>query len=753
MNRKNIRKGKGYHPILIESSYAIAAFGIALVFYFQVAYTRPDPLEHTLYIQTNMLYPAIFFAAGHGMATADISRIPELESFTFRRSSKFNIRDIPEDITLRPLTTVWEITHLYYIYAVGWLWRIFGVSVWVVVLYAALLRAFMTLAVYGILRLLAGRTASFIGALLICTSPVVLHHAIDLRDFGKAPFILGELFFIGLLLRHHFSPAQLIVCAAGIGLLVGIGLGFRQDVFIGLPILLITLILFTRLNSSRPWLYKALNAAVILLVFFVTAFPILRGIAMEGGQASLHAFFHGISPETERKLNFGHASYESLVSTDPAAFSIVNVYARRHGHKESMVNTRSAEYLREQGDTAAPLLWDPFIYFTGSVYAKYANQVIGKTLLLFPADFVSRGWCAVFALPRLPYWVCKDMMAANLARPKWLDVLLIFHKYISIAVLWTGLAAILAVLIGISSKNLTLGLYLTVLLAFFAGYPTLWYDYRHFFFLAFIPLGAVVICAEQMAKVLHAYWQKKPQEKTIQSNSHIKRTVCVYLILLFTAFVVPVTLLRVWQTRNVMRYAEKLSTLSLLPVKVTIDEQDNTITVTPSQPLPGLQHASELPPGEVAWEYVAAVFDTFGEDIPVKITYDNSRFLYSLTQDITVKGVQDGTQGRVTLFFPVYETDMNYGGELMPKEILKAYPSLAGAIRDERPLAEQVWWKRGKFLGLSFSKDYEKKFVGFYRVKDVESLPLLPIFQLPESKTFLGTYKTCAWERWLREWF
>lgn len=754
VNIKFILSGR---KILAETVCVILVFVLSLSLYLAVVGTREDPLEHPLFLQTNLFYPAIFFAAGRGIGTADISKIPGLEDFVYKRTLHFDTDNIPEDLEVVPLDTVLEVTHLYLFYCMGWLWRIFGVSAWVGALYAGLMRAVCGCALYGIFRLLLGRGASIAGTLLVCSAPFMVSSAIELRDFGKAPFVLGFLFVAAWLLRQKYSSKAVLLIAALLGLFLGVGLGFRQDVLTCLPPALFLFLFLAKPAATRLALVRVASSVVFAVFFLIAAFPIIRGITIEGGQASAHAFFHGISPESEGRLDFGGASYDSLISVDPAAFAIVNVYARRSGNLDSMVNKGSSEYRRAHGDLNAPLLRDPYIYFTGAEYGRQANKVIVKFLKMFPADIVSRAWRSVFSIHTIPQQMHGDMRDSYDNQPVWLRVLLAFHGMLSAHLARFGLIYIVAVLMAVSLRYFWHAVWLFAFFVWFAGYPTLWYEMRHLFFLGFIPIWAMIVCVVSGIQFLRNW-------RTAEYRSQFRQTYFVgskwkdplrkgigFGILVLATVIVPIVVLRFWQTHQVSKLAEHLAGTTLVEVPVDRHTKDGRLFLSPAEPLPGLSASRDLPPGETAWEYVAVTVNTHGEDILVTIQYDDANLIYNFTQDISIRGIDDGKEGQVRLFFPVYEVDMNYGGDLMAREIMKAYPDVKYVIQDNRPIAEQQWWKRGKFQGISLPEKKAASFQSFSRVQNVDTLDLLPIFQLPEDLCYLRPYKTGPWERWIRD--
>ncbi len=739
---------------------ATAVFPVAtvvFVFFVSLNHTQSldNPLPPRLFQPVVLFYPAVFFAAGHGMGTADINRIPELNAYIYGHADSFDVTKIPEDITISPLNTALELTHLYALYAAGWFYRIFGVSVFTLAVYAAFLRAFSAGAIYFVLRLGLSRWGSFAGALVAGASSAMLHMGVTYRDFGRAPFILCLLAVLSALISRSSSLLRLLGLSAVLGLLLGVGVGFRQDLLICIPPVLFTMLFFSPVSVKCPIKARLAAAMITLLVFMIVGWPVLHGTALEGGQATVHPLFHGISPEFEGNLDFGHASYESLIATDPAAFGAISVYARRTGNRDSMVNKNCSEYRRASGDMTAPLLWDPFLYYNGAVYAQFGRLLMKQILLHFPADIVARAWRTVAAFYQMPAEMHRALMDAPADPPAWLWMLIKGQGKLATLMERCGFLFTATALIAVSMFNLHLALYLTGMLAWFAGYPSLWYESRHFFFLVFVPVWSMLACVEWPLR--WGYALRDPIQRREWRQTYIQgrgwttsaARAFSYLIVIIVVIILPVLVMRVWQRGQVQNMARHLAAASLKPHPVTREFQDGQVRFFLATALPGLADAATLPPGETAWEYAAVTLNTHGRDIPVTIQYDDNRLLFSFTQTVTVQGIHDGKEGQVTLFFPVYEVDMSYGGDLMAREILKTYPDVAGLVDDPRPISEQVWWRRGKFQGVTLPAEYESNFVEFSSVGDIDDLPLLFIFQLPEDISQLRTHKTGPWERGL----
>ena len=196
-----------------------------------------------------MIVSAALWATGHTFSIVPnpfMSIPPAFLDFLTHKTDALQTNQFPHELFLPlPGETKFIYDRLYLLYAMGILWRIVEIS-WsslnILVSFFAGLTAAIT---YGIFRLGMGRSIAFVGTLLFVSSPLFLTELPALRDFCKAPFILGALLAIGYLLSRSPRKPGLVVLAAAIGLFTGIGMGFRQDIIIVLPPLVVSL-LFAR---------------------------------------------------------------------------------------------------------------------------------------------------------------------------------------------------------------------------------------------------------------------------------------------------------------------------------------------------------------------------------------------------------------------------------------------------------------------------------------------------------------------------
>ena len=738
----------------------LAGFSLCWVY----GHSLDDPLDHPIPITLSMFYPSVFFAGGYGLGTASPENIPGLEAFVQRKVDFFDIKNIPASVEVVPISSPLELTNIYHLYAVGIFWRLFGVSISTLLLYVAFLYALSAGALYCLFRNGLGRLSALAGVLLVSSSPALLCMSPILRDFGKTPFVLVSLYILTGLAVRPVSPRKFLGTAVVLGLLLGIAMGFRQDMFIFLPPAAAIFLFFSRIEARHPWRIRFAAFFLFFLLFVPLARPVFKGAALEGNQASVHGFFQGVTNECESRLNFGGASYDYLVWTDSGLYAQANVYARRLGEHDPMDNPHATEYRHAHGVPSAAFLQNPGLYYTGSNYADYQRLLMRDVLWHFPADIAARAWRASVAVYEMPLAAQENSTWVRGKFPEWMQYLFRIHEGLARGISWFGLVSVVMVLCCVSLKRFRIALCLTGLLLWFTGYPSINYDYRFIAYLVFVPIGAFLICLEVLCLRLmnvakHRLWHhgEKAGEHTRTGQTWRNRALqpfaSVFLLvgMIVLAVVLPLGILRWWQETRVSALADTLKGMKRTAIETELIRKESHILASPLAELPGLKNSETLPPGETAWEYVAVVFDTRGRDIPVTIEYDQRRVFNDFTQQLTLWGSKDKEQGLVTFFFPVYEATTVSSPQLF-RDFLQTIniPQWREQVDPDSPFEEQPLWKRSKFLGISFPESCQDAFKGFYRVTNVDDLRYLPLFQLPENREDLRTFKSGPWERRLR---
>jgi hypothetical protein len=640
--------------------------------------------------------PSVMFASGRGMICPAEMDIPALSDFLRMRKTAFNPADIPDAFNVWDLSPFCR-SHYYLMMAVGTVWRCFGISWESVKLVPLVLFAVAAAFMYGLFRLGMGRLLSALFSLAVMCSPPMLGMTVSIRDFSKAPFILGALYLASLLAVRPRSRRSLFGLSALLGLFLGIGMGFRQDAMIALPPALAAAALARGAVPFRWWMRLA-APAVMLAAFLFTGAPILRALRIDDGAVSSHTLFQGLSLETESSLDFSGASYFLLTSpADNLVHSVVNTYARRRGDTDPMENYLSPAY--------------------GRAGRRMFLEVAGN----FPADLIDRGYAAVSAVFRVPGEFPKQMAYAKGMDNDPMRGLVRLYEPLAVRFdRWGVLCAVLALAV-IGAYDLRAALVAAFALLYFGGYTSLLFQYRHAFHLTFMPWWAAAFLLAVAGRGAAALCRRLRAPEGLKAlplraaAARIARA-CALVAAAAAALVLPLSAARVWQHARVDRMVRACADAPMEPMETLRDTLDGRVMIRPAERPKGLVDSETRPPMEVSWEYMAVEVDTGGRLIPITIEYDKRVFGNNFTHTVNVEPPPDGMGGTVRFLFPVYE--------------VSAIPPPEGELT---VYTQPIPWHRGRFLGVSVAEQDAGCVKAISRVSDTASLNLLPHLWLPRD--------------------
>lgn len=431
---------------------------------------RPSPMG----LEAHVLGAAVPLALGQGFFQPDVERIPALNAFFDGEVSVLEVGALPLPLPAKPRSAAHSSEFHYYLnHTVALVWRLAGISKESLEPLAAVMLGWTAAAVYGILRLGMGRLLSFLIALGFTFSPPVLYTLPYLRDFSKAPFLLTLFFLLGYLAKRKATSRAIFGWSIFLGCFHGFALGFRQDVLIFLPLVVVVL-LFSgsslatgSTTSGNPrWRFRAANgflAAVVYLFFFLAAGSPMLG-KMEGGADPFHPLVQGSSTKHMQNLGLGPAMYIPLAS----------------GHDNYAFATYYHHFRRANNAPEAHFDYDT----AGSQQA--GRQWLIDLGMCFPADMLSRVYASVFRIIRY-----ADAFTPPLHREtesSALREIAAAHTFLAEHLHRFGLFYAAAALLIISCRAPYPALAILFLLLYICGYSGLQSELRHTFYLCFVPL-------------------------------------------------------------------------------------------------------------------------------------------------------------------------------------------------------------------------------------------------------------------------
>lgn len=420
------------------------------------------------------LAPAVVVACGGGFERPELESAA-LQAFLLRQADAVTCADAAGP-TVAPLPIAR--TERYSIYAAGLAMRLGGLSWRTLDRYFGFVFALTMLLAFGIFRLVSGPwlAAAGVVALVWSTQVVAL---LSFRDFGKQPAFFALWLGLGWMIKRGLegNSARLLLPAAVMGAALGIGLGFRVDVLVFLPIVAGVLAVIVPRFDRAELQAKAVALGVFLIAFLATGWPLLG--SMSEGSNGAHVAALGLMSPYTRELGLDQPPYD-------------------------IGDTHSDEFVRLTIATHAGLVQgdDRPVFLGSPAYDAVGAGYLADVARHFPADMLIRGLSATAQVIASPfeeasrqgylYVVPFSASPSFQAIGEWRAAVL---KPLEGKALW--LAALVFALV--FRRNWRLGLLGALLVLYFSGYSMLQFSRRHTFHLDVIGIGLALVSVRLIA--------------------------------------------------------------------------------------------------------------------------------------------------------------------------------------------------------------------------------------------------------------
>ena len=308
------------------------------------------------------LAPAVMSACDRGYVNPDLNALPELKRFLDLELNAFACGTLPTEVATVPLSNM-QRAFQYQEFAIASTWRWAGVSWTGLAVLCGVLFGITTVAAYGLFRTAAGRTLAILGSVALVGSTLQLIHLPNLRDYSKGPFLVAAACCLAWLARTTFSPRALVAIGAGYGVLIGLGMGFRNDLLIALPPFIATLFLFLPGRLRDGLGVKLAAVAACILAFWVTMAPMRAIYAPGGGNSMQHVLLLGL----------GDSFNADLGVTNDGLYSWGNAFTDEYVHVQT-----SSYATRMWGVTHALELYGPEYRSRGQRTAGHHHHAISR---------------------------------------------------------------------------------------------------------------------------------------------------------------------------------------------------------------------------------------------------------------------------------------------------------------------------------------------------------------------------------------
>jgi hypothetical protein len=457
--------------------------------------------------------PAVMQACGRGFINPAPEQIPALDAFLAEKTDSFDCRAVPHDVAAIALTPMQDVSR-YLLAASAMSFRMAGVRWQALDWLSAALYAATAAAFYLGLRLVTGPAVSAALAVLAIVSPLQLGNLPHIRDYSKAPFFVVSAAALVWIMTPR-RAWSIYAVAVVIGLLMGIGVGFRTDVMLYLPPFVAGLLVCTPEASTSPWRVRAAACALCVGACVVIAWPILR--VYSSGQGLWHMALLGLAPPFDHELGIR-----------PALYGLGDRYLDQY------VNAATSHYWmrvhHEPMSGASPM------------YAAASSEYYRRLFTTFPADFVTRAWAAVAR--SVDVAVDRDRVRAVPfgITAGWLSTVYWTRWWVLSWLQGAALPVAAALAIGLWARRRTAAVFFAGFIALSAGITSLQFQQRHYFHLEIV---AYWIFAAAMG------WLGTRPWKTAGIGRFPVWPSLLFALSLSAAIVLPVVALRSYQGRAV----------------------------------------------------------------------------------------------------------------------------------------------------------------------------------------------------------
>jgi hypothetical protein len=584
---------------------------------------------------------AVAQACGKGFTDPGYNATPGLANFLQRQSDTFSCSEFPA--TLPPQRpNQMQGLYRYLMSAVAIVWRIRGVSWWALwPLFGIAYGATLSVA-YGLFRLGMGRVLAVAASLMLASSAIHVSYIPYLRDYAKAPFILGLMLLMARLAIGPIKPRRVLAHSVAFGALLGLGFGFRNDLLICAPPFT-AVVLFC--VPGHSWAHLRLKMAALTLAaltFIIAAWPIVT--AYRGGSNTGHVALLGLMTPFDRPLGINGSLYDwGYTYLDGFAAVTINSYsARAHG--------RFVRYLSPEYDRAM---------------AEYILHIAR----VWPADIVTRAYASALKTLEMPFTVgvyTNGPRAAALSET-------VSHFYLwqqSVLRVFLGRGALIAAaaLMIIAGRSVSAAAVLFVFGLYFAGYPAIQFHIRHFFHLEFVSWWAIGFLVQRLggaAFAMAAGWSAG-QPLLNRRVLFIEATrMAVFAGVSGVIVVGSLATLRAYQATHVREILRGYASAPLVPLKTAATARGDQTLFT----LPGLWTPREML-DPVATRYIVAEFAPHScraVALPVTFRYDTQYDASDFSRTMRLTLLPEAPPTRVLFAAYYYGTSSHFSGIEVPR--------------------------------------------------------------------------------------
>ena len=251
-------------------------------------------------------------------------------------------------------------------------------------------------------------------------------------------------------------------------MITGIGLGFRVDLLVYVPLFIISIIFFTGHGFNRKNIkHKLAACGVFITTFLIFGFWPLT--ALGEGSATAHVIQLGLADRFTQTLKISISPIYSFFPFYNDHYIWYNVYSFGY------------YYL---GHHSAAYTYSPFT----SSFHHLSNLYLWEYIKTFPADMIMRCYASIWQVLQMLYTSLFVKYTYWREHLELLRFLALFFPVVS--------------LLMIRSFSLRIGLFVMFAIMYLCAYPALQFGLRHYFYLSFISVWFVGFVCQQILSLL-----------------------------------------------------------------------------------------------------------------------------------------------------------------------------------------------------------------------------------------------------------
>ncbi|MGC8846937.1 MAG: tetratricopeptide repeat protein, partial [Candidatus Hydrogenedens sp.] len=305
-----------------------------------------------------------------------------------------------------------------------------------------------------------------------------------LRDFVRAPFILTVILILFYLIQGKRSNKRFLVSCLLLGLICGIGIGFRRDLMMFFSLSLFILLIIPKVGNVPKIPIRIAGIIITILIFIVSSYPILHSFH-KFGTLGWHDILMGFGTEHDDLAGLQRTNYERIPKYNDL---LVSATADVHSYYHESLNDYEL-FIKKNPELEKRNLFLTYLYY-------------------FPADIIIRTYSSI---ARISDRILTSALPINT-----------YRTLLSVAVLVIFMAI-----------DLHKGICFSTILLFAMGIQMLQFNFRHNFYLAFVPYLLYFLALKGFLSGLYHLW-KGGKEKLDENIHEIKKIIKRFCIIAFT---------------------------------------------------------------------------------------------------------------------------------------------------------------------------------------------------------------------------